>query len=288
MDTKIKRHLGLVLGVLFVVSACAGQTPSTAPSAASEAPSSQPSESASAPAESASPSPLAADPAEAVITNIEPNATISVWTFWLSPTFDEYIKDTIDRFKETYPGVKVKWEDHQATFQDDLKNAFAAGNAPDVINLSVSEGWVSDYATQGPPAAARRQRPAGRQGHLLPGPLEGAAGRRQELPVPVVPGPQRRADQQADLRGRPASTPPTSRRRSRSCRPCARPSRTRPGRVCDIRLTVNDLLAQMVYEGNVEVINDAGKPSPSTRPTASPGSRCTSTWSRPAPSTTPS
>ena len=88
MDTKIKRHLGLVLGVLFVVSACAGQTPSTAPSAASEAPSAAPSESASAPAESASPSPLAADPAEAVITGIEPNASISVWTFWLSPTFD--------------------------------------------------------------------------------------------------------------------------------------------------------------------------------------------------------
>ena len=30
-------------------------------------------------------------------------------------------------------------------------------------------------------------------------------------------------------------------------------------RVCDIRLTVNDLLAQMVYEGNVKVINDDGK-----------------------------
>src|SRR6185369_14158340 len=27
---------------------------------------------------------------------------------------------------------------------------------------------------------------------------------------------------------------------------------------CDIRLTVNDLLSQMVYEGNVDVINDAG------------------------------
>ena len=28
--------------------------------------------------------------------------------------------------------------------------------------------------------------------------------------------------------------------------------------LCDIRLTVNDLLSQMVYEGNVDVINDAG------------------------------
>ena len=86
---------------------------------------------------------------EAVIPNVEPNAEITVWTFWLSPTFDNWIHDTIARFQVAYPGVTVKWEDHQATFQDDLKAAFAAGNAPDVINLSVGEGWVSDYATQG-------------------------------------------------------------------------------------------------------------------------------------------
>src|SRR5512142_486634 len=86
---------------------------------------------------------------EAVIQGVEPNAEITFWTFWLSPTFDDYIKSTIARFNEAYPGVKVNWEDHQATFQDDLRNAFAAGNAPDVINLSISEGWVSDYATQG-------------------------------------------------------------------------------------------------------------------------------------------
>ena len=41
------------------------------------------------------------------------------------------------------------WHDHQGTFKDDLNNAFAAGNAPDVINLSVSEGWVSEYAGKG-------------------------------------------------------------------------------------------------------------------------------------------
>ena len=86
---------------------------------------------------------------EAVIQGVEPNAEITIWTFYLSPTFDNYIKDTIARFNEAYPGVTVKWEDHQATFQDDLRNAFAAGNAPDVINLSISEGWVSDYASQG-------------------------------------------------------------------------------------------------------------------------------------------
>src|ERR671918_509887 len=148
MDTKMKRHLGLLFGVMLVITACTGQTPSAAPSAASAAPSVDASEAPSTPAESASPSPLAADPAEAVIPNVEANAEISLWTFWLSPTFDDYIKNTIARFQETYPGVKVNWEDHQATFQDDLKNSFAAGNAPDVINLSVGEGWVADYATR--------------------------------------------------------------------------------------------------------------------------------------------
>src|SRR3990172_6422209 len=86
---------------------------------------------------------------EAVIEGVEPNAELTMWTFWLSPTFDDYIQSTIARFEETYPGVKVTWEDHQATFQDDLRNSFAAGNAPDVINLSVGEGWVSEYATKG-------------------------------------------------------------------------------------------------------------------------------------------
>ena len=57
--------------------------------------------------------------------------------------------------------------------------------------------------------------------------------------------------------------------------------------VCDLRLTVNDLLAQMVYEGNVKVLSDDGTPSRSIRPRPSRGCRCTSTWSPPAPSTTP-
>jgi putative chitobiose transport system substrate-binding protein len=67
---------------------------------------------------------------EAVIEGVEPNAEITVWTFWLSPTFDDYIKSTIARFEEAYPGVKVNWEDHQATFQDDLRNSFAPAPRP--------------------------------------------------------------------------------------------------------------------------------------------------------------
>jgi hypothetical protein len=77
-----------------------------------------------------------------VISAVTCSDEISFWTFFLSPTFDVFIQDTIARFEATYPGVTVNWEDHQATFREDLDNAFAAGNAPDVINLSVSEGWV--------------------------------------------------------------------------------------------------------------------------------------------------
>src|SRR5439155_10772922 len=132
----------------LLVGACTS-TASTAPSSAAPASAAPASAAASAAtsssaAASVAPSPLAPDPAEAVIQNVEPNAEISFWTFYLSPTFDSYIKDTIARFEATYPGVKVNWEDHQATFQDDLNNAFAAKIAPDVINLSVSAGGVAD------------------------------------------------------------------------------------------------------------------------------------------------
>ena len=122
---------------------------STPPASPTAAASTSPEASAEASAPAASDAPLAPDPAEAVITGIEPGATITFWTFFLSPTFDDYIKTTIDRFNATYPGVTVNWEDHQGTFKDDLNNAFAAGIAPDVINLSVSEGWVSEYADKG-------------------------------------------------------------------------------------------------------------------------------------------
>jgi ABC-type glycerol-3-phosphate transport system substrate-binding protein len=83
---------------------------------------------------------------EAVIEGVEPNAELTMWTFWLAPTFDDYINSTIARFEETYPGVTVKVEDHQATFLDDYRNSFAAGNAPDVANLSDTEGWVREFA----------------------------------------------------------------------------------------------------------------------------------------------
>jgi putative chitobiose transport system substrate-binding protein len=44
---------------------------------------------------------------EAVISGVEDGAEITLWTYWLAPTFDEYINSTVARFEETYPGVKV-------------------------------------------------------------------------------------------------------------------------------------------------------------------------------------
>ena len=173
----------------------ASQAPAPTTAPASTAPeSAAPSESAAAASPSAEA--LAPDPAEAVIPSVEPNAEIGFWTFYLSPTFDQYIKDTIARFEATYPGVKVNWEDHQATFKDDLNNAFNAGNAPDVINLSVCRRAGSASTPARASCCRWTTRSPRRQGHLLRGPLEGAAHRRRQLPVPVVPGPQRRADQQ--------------------------------------------------------------------------------------------
>ena len=87
----------------------------------------------------------------------------------------------------------------------------------------------------------------------------------------MVPGRHRRADQQAtSSRTAPASSvadfPKTF---DGICRRSARRIKDKTGTLCDIRLTVNDLLAQMVYEGDVDVINDDGNDaSRSTRPTA--------------------
>ena len=205
--SSMRKHRYIALTALFalVVSACnaaASPSPSSAPAAtpaasASAASSAEPSASAAA----ASPTALAPDPAEAVITGVEANAEIGFWTFYLSPTFDQYIKDTIARFEATYPGVTVKWEDHQATFQADLNNAFNAEHRPRRHQPVGQRGLGQRLRRQGPAPRPQQRRPEAGPGHLLPRPLERAAGRRRELPVPVVPGSQRRADQQEDLRG---------------------------------------------------------------------------------------
>lgn len=256
----------LTLLVALLISACspaASPSPSAAPATAAPAASStaetSTAPSAEASTEAASPAPLAVDPAEAVITGIEPNAEITFWTFYLSPTFDNYIKTTIARFEGTYPGVKVNWEDHQATFQQDLNNAFAAGNAPDVINLSVGEGWVSDYASKGLLLDLDSTVPKPVQDIYFPGLWKSQLVDGKNFQFPWYQGiaveliNKRIYETGAGLSV--ADFPKTVDGLPALCQTI----KDKTGNVCDLRLTVNDLLSQMVYEGNVKVISDDGK-----------------------------
>jgi ABC-type glycerol-3-phosphate transport system substrate-binding protein len=216
--------------------------------------------------------PTAGPNPEALIQNVEPNATIGFWTFYLSPTFDPFIKDTIARFQATYPGVTVKWEDHQATFQADLNSAFAAGNAPDVINLSVSEGWVSDYATQGLLLPLDDKVPQSVKDLYFPGLWKEqlVKGVNYQFPwyqginvdlinTQIYTGTPQNANGTPTVTGgaglQLADFPKTVDGLPALCATL----KAKTGTLCDIRLTVNDLLSQMVYEGGVKVISDDGK-----------------------------
>ncbi len=255
---QIKRTLALALVAILAIAACNASTAPSASAPASVAPATQAPASTepSAPAESPSAAPLAVDPAEAVITGIEPNAEIGLWTFFLSPTFDKYIADTIARFEGTYPGVTVNWEDHQATFQDDLNNAFAAGNAPDVINLSVGEGWVSDYATKDLLLDLDASVPQAVKDIYFEGLWKSQLvdGKNYQFPwyqgIAVELINKRIYEEGAGLSV--ADFPTTVDGLPAVCQTI----KDKTGSLCDIRLTVNDLLAQMVYEGNVKVLND--------------------------------
>jgi putative chitobiose transport system substrate-binding protein len=194
---------------------------------------------------------------EAVIQGVEPNAEITFWTFWLSPTFDEYINSTISRFEATYPGVKVKVEDHQATFQDDLRNSFAAKQAPDVINLSISEGWVSDYATQELLLPLDDVVPQNVIDMYFPNLWDQQLVGGKHYQFPWYQGIQvelinREIYDQTGLAIE--DFPTTVDGLPALCQTIKETTRT----LCDIRLTTNDLLAQMTYEGGVQVINNAG------------------------------
>ena len=189
---------------------------------------------------------------------MEQGATIEFWTFYLSPTFDQYIKDTIARFEATYPGVKVSWHDHQGTFKDDLNNSFAAGNAPDVINLSVSEGWVSEYAGKGlllgldtpvPQAVKDIYFPNLWKQQLIDG-VNYQFPWYQGLNVELL---NKAIFEKAGVD--PAAFPKTLDGLPELCKTFL----AKASAQCAIRLTVSDLLAQMVYEGNVKVFGPDGK-----------------------------
>jgi len=83
-----------------------------------------------------------------VIDGVEEGAELTFWTMSLSPTFDEYIQKIVENFELTYPEVNVTWEDQPwDALQDKTRNAFAAGDPPDVINLSPA--WIGEFAEAG-------------------------------------------------------------------------------------------------------------------------------------------
>jgi putative chitobiose transport system substrate-binding protein len=194
---------------------------------------------------------------EAVIQGVEEGAEITFWTFFLSPTFDEYIQNTIARFQTAYPGVTVNWEDHQATFQDDLRNAFAAGQAPDVINLSISEGWVSDYATEGLLLPLDDVVPQEVVDLYFPNLWDQQLVDSGHYQFPWYQGIQVELinRQIYDQTGLAIEDFPTT---IDGLPALCQTIKDTTGTLCDIRLTTNDLLAQMAYEGSVQVINEDG------------------------------
>jgi putative chitobiose transport system substrate-binding protein len=194
---------------------------------------------------------------EAIIAGVEDGAEITLWTFFLSPTFDEYIQNTIARFQEAYPGVTVNWADHQATFRDDLRNAFAAGNAPDVINLSISEGWVTEYASEGLLLPLDDVVPQEVVDVYFPNLWDQQVVEGQHYQFPWYQGiivnlVNTQILTEAGLTVE--DFPTTIDGLPAFCQTIFDAT----GTLCDIRMTVTDLLAQMTYEGGVDVVNEDG------------------------------
>lgn len=202
--------------------------------------------------------PTAGPNPEAVIEGVEPNAEITLWTFWLSPTFDDYIKSTIARFEQTYPGVKVKWEDHQGTFLDDYRNAMAAGTAPDVANLSDTEGWVREFAAKGLLLSMTDNLPKNVIDQYYPGlfNLQTVGGKSFQVPWYQAISIELVNRQLYDKTGLKPEEFPT---KYEDLRGLCKTIKAKTSTLCDVRLTMTDLLRDMAYQGNVKVYDPAAK-----------------------------
>ncbi len=64
---------------------------------------------------------------------------VTFWSWYLSPKFDGYLKDTISAFEAANPGIKVKWFDKQDSMVQDFISSVNLGSAPDVVNLNIDE-----------------------------------------------------------------------------------------------------------------------------------------------------
>ena len=186
---------------------------------------------------------------------VEENAEISFWTYYLSPTFDEYIGCTIARFEEAYPGVKVNWEDHQATYLDDYRNAINTGTQPDVANLSNNEGWVQEFAQAGRLLDLTENAPQEIIDQYFPNLFADNLVDDHSFQFPwyqaiAVELINTKIYEDAGLD--PAEFPTSVDELPALCKTI----KDETGTLCDIRLTVNDYLTQMTYEGGVNVMND--------------------------------
>jgi ABC-type glycerol-3-phosphate transport system substrate-binding protein len=126
-----------------------------------------------------------------------------------------------------------------------------------VINLSVSQGWVSDYATKGLLLNLDDNVPQNVKDTYFPGLWKEQLvdGKNYQFPwyqginVDLV-----NTKVYSDAGLTLEDFPKTVDGLPALCKTIKEKTNT----LCDIRLTVNDLLSQMVYEGNVKVISDDG------------------------------
>jgi putative chitobiose transport system substrate-binding protein len=242
--------LTVVLAAVFALGACTSEaSPSSSPSGSaplgSESPAaSEPTAAAPCAAESSQEDPM--------MEGVEANAEISFWTYYLSPTFDEYIKCTIARFEAAYPGVKVNWEDHQASYLDDYRNSINSGNQPDVANLSNNEGWVQEFAQAGKLLDLTENGPQAIVDQYFPNLFADNLVNDHSFQFPWYQAIAVELINTKIYKDDPADFPTSIDALPALCQSIKDDS----GTLCDIRLTVNDYLSQMTYEGGVTVMNE--------------------------------
>ncbi|MFI5490381.1 ABC transporter substrate-binding protein [Micromonospora echinaurantiaca] len=86
---------------------------------------------------------------------------IEFWTINLKKNFESYINGLIDGFKKQHPDAKITWVDVPGNeVKPKLLAAVAAGNAPDVVNLSNSdlEEFVPSLTDLGPYVTEEQRR----------------------------------------------------------------------------------------------------------------------------------
>ncbi len=192
---------------------------------------------------------------EAVIADVEAGAEITFWTFFLSPTFDSYIQDTIARFNEAYPDVTVKWEDRQGTLQEEYRNSLAAGNAPDVVN--VPTGWVQEFAQKNQLLNMTEALPTSVQEQYFSGLFNQASVGDASFQVPwyqAVDG-YLVNTQVLEQAGLTLEDLPTTFDEQKTVCEAIYAATDIP---CGLRLNTGNLLQSMAYEGNVQVMNADG------------------------------